>query len=216
MNKIEFLTTMEKELKKKNITDVEDIIEDYKEYFDQHIALGQKEEDISSFIGDIQSIIDDYEVVDQKNHKKWFELVTVSVIALPLLILSYGVLIVTAASVLAFWAIAIYYLFGVSSFSFMPIIPLFPRLFYIASALSASVMMFSFSVRYYGMLNSMTKQYIVKQTIRIGDYVIPLIYKKILKISIISFIVLFVVTFIVSVISAGSVQYWHEWQWFNR
>jgi hypothetical protein len=93
---------------------------------------------------------------------------------------------------------------------------LIPKIFYVLLALSASVLMFSFSVRYYGMLNSMTKQYIVKQTIRIGDYLIPKIYQNIFKISLISFIVLFVVTFIVSVISAGSIQYWHEWQWFSR
>ena len=215
MNKSEFLATMEKELKKRNVTDVEDIIEDYREYFDQHIALGQKEEDISSFIGDIKSIIEDYVIVDQRNHKKWFELVTVSVIALPLLIMSYGFLIVTAASALAFWAIAIYYIFNVSSFSFMPVIPFIPKIFYILSSLSASALMFSFSIRYYGMLNSMTKQYIVKQTIRIGDFVIPKIYQNIFKISLISFMILFVVTFIVSVISAGTIQYWHEWQWFS-
>jgi cytoskeletal protein RodZ len=65
------------------------------------------------------------------------------------------------------------------------------------------------------MLNSMTKQYIVKQTIRIGDFVIPKIYQNIFKISLISFMILFVVTFIVSVISAGTIQYWHEWQWFS-
>jgi len=216
MNKQEFLSNMEKELKKRNVTDVEDIIEDYREYFDQHIALGQKEEDISSFIGNIKSIIEDYVVVDQKNHKKWFELVTVSVIALPLLILSYGILVVTAGSAVAFWAIAIYYLFDVSSFSFMPLIPLIPKIFYVLLALSVSVLMFSFSVRYYGMLNSMTKQYIVKQTIRIGDYLIPPVYRKIFKISVICFIILFITTFIVSVISAGTIQYWHEWQWFNR
>jgi uncharacterized membrane protein len=215
MNKLEFLSTMEKELKKRNVTDIEDIIEDYREYFDQHIALGQKEEDIASFIGDIKSIIEDYVIVDQRNHKKWFELVTVSVIALPLLIMSYGFLIVTAASALAFWAIAIYYIFNVSSFSFMPVIPLIPKIFYILSSLSASALMFSFSIRYYGMLNSMTKQYIVKQTIRIGDFVIPKIYQNIFKISLISFMILFVVTFIVSVISAGTIQYWHEWQWFS-
>ena len=216
MNKIEFLSQLERELKKHNVSDIIEIIDDYREYFDQQISIGQKEENIASYIGEIQSIVDDYVTIDKGNHKKWFELVTVSIIALPLLILSYGVLIVTAASALSFWAIAIYYLFDVSSFSFMPFIPLVPRFFYIALSLSAAVLMFSFSVRYYGMLNSMTKQYIVKQTIRIGDYVIPSIYQRILKISAICFVILFISSFIVSVISAGTIQYWHEWQWFNR
>jgi uncharacterized membrane protein len=216
MNKIEFLSQLEKELKKHNVSDITEIIDDYREYFDQQLSIGQKEDSIASYIGDIQSIVDDYVMIDKGNHKKWFELVTVSVIALPLLILSYGVLIVTAASAVAFWAIAIYYLFNVSSFSFMPLIPLVPRFFYIACSLSAAVLMFSFSVRYYGMLNSMTKQYIVKQTIRIGEYAIPSVYQKILKISAISFVILFIASFIVSVISAGTLQYWHEWHWFDR
>lgn len=215
MNKIDFLTQLEKELKKHNVSDIVEIIDDYREYFDQQISIGQKEENIASYIGEIHSIVEDYIVVEKGNRKKWFELVTVSVIAFPLLILSYGVLIVTAASAVAFWAIAIYYLFDINSFSFMPFIPLVPRLFYIACALSAAAMMFSFSVRYYGMLNSMTKQYIVKQSIRIGDYSIPSIYIKIFRFSVISFILLFIITFIVSAISAGSIQYWHEWQWFS-
>ena len=70
MNKIEFLTQLERELKKHNVSDIIEIIDDYREYFDQQISIGQKEENIASYIGEIQSIVDDYVTIDKGNHKK--------------------------------------------------------------------------------------------------------------------------------------------------
>jgi hypothetical protein len=75
--------------------------------------------------------------------------------------------------------------------------------------------MFSFSVRFYGILKSMTKQYVVKQSIRIGEYKQSPIYIKIFNMSFWMMIALLFVTYAVSALVAKSFQYWHVWGWFQ-
>lgn len=215
MNKIMFLETLEKGLKNKQVHDIKEIIDDYKEYFDIQISAGKKEEEIAAYLGSIDSIILDYADNQHGSKKKWFELVTISFIALPLLIMSYGLLITFAASSIGFWGVAVYLTFDINTLQFMPAIPMIPKLFYIVTALVTCVFMFSLSVRYYGVLKSMTKQYVVKQSIRIGDFVQSEIYLKIFKITFWMMVVLFVLTYAVSAIYAKSFQYWHIWEWFE-
>ena len=61
----------------------------------------------------------------------------------------------------------------------------------------------------------MTKQYIVKQSIVIGEYKKLSIYQKLSKYSFLIGMSLFVIAFIISVVSAKSFEFWHAWQWFN-
>jgi hypothetical protein len=215
MNKTTFLETLEKGLKNKQVHDIKDIIDDYQEYFDIQITQGKKEEEIASSLGSIESIVSDYALNQSGSKKKWFELVTISFVALPLLIMCYGLLIAFAASSLGFWGVSVYLAFDIDTLNFMPNIPLFPKLFYIATALASCVFMFSFSVRFYSVLKSMTKQYVVKQSIRIGEFIQSPIYIKIFKISFWTMTILFVLTYIISALTAKSFQYWHVWEWFQ-
>lgn len=215
MNKITFLEILEKGLKNRQVHDIKEIIDDYQEYFDIQIANGKKEEEISSYLGSIDSIISDYADNQSGSKKKWFELVTISFVALPLLIMCYGLLIAFAGSSIGFWGIAVYLAFDIETLNFMPMIPLFPKIFYILTALVTCVFMFSLSVRFYGVLKSMTKQYVVKQSIRIGEFVQSPIYMKIFKVSFWIMLILFIATYIVSALAAKSFQYWHIWGWFQ-
>jgi uncharacterized membrane protein len=215
MNKQTFLETLEKGLKNKQVSDISDILEDYQEYFERQLALGKKEEDIASSLGNLDSIILDYADIQSGNKKKWFELVTISFIALPMLIMSYGLWISFAATSLAFWGVAVYLTFSIQSLSFMPMIPLIPKIFFILSAFVSCIFMFSLSVRYYGVLKSMTKQYVVKQSIRIGEYKQSPIYIKIFNVSFWMMIALLFITYAVSALVAKSFEFWHVWEWFQ-
>jgi hypothetical protein len=73
----------------------------------------------------------------------------------------------------------------------------------------------SLSIRLYGVLKSMTKQFVVKQSIRIGDYVQSPIYVKIFNYSFWIMIILFFITFIVSALYAQGLEFWHVWEWFQ-
>lgn len=215
MNKEEFINALEKGLKKANISEIKDILGDYQEYFDRQLELGKKEADISRFIGDIDSIVSEYKSIEQQDKHSWFSMVGTTIVALPLLIISYGVVILLFGAMIASWGIAVYYVFNLSSLAFMPSIPVFPMIFYVLFFIAFAVFFFSFGYRFFVTVLSMTKQYIVKQSIVIGEYKKLIIYHKLFKYSFLIGSSLFLIAFIISIISAKSFEFWHTWQWFN-
>lgn len=215
MNKQNFIETLKQGLKKHNIHDVDDIITDYEDYFNQQIALGKSESDIAIKLGDVKSIISDYAKSQTKGRAKWFDLVTVGFVAIPMLIILYGLLIIFGTTVIATWSLAIYYLFRLTTFSFIPYIPNGIHLVYILLFLVLSLFFFTLTVRCYATTKSMTMQYIVKQAIRIGDYHIKPIYIKLFNISLIISLILFIIGYFLSAIVARDFQYWHVWEWFQ-
>ena len=215
MTKDQFIDALRQGLKKHNIKDVDDIIRDYEDYFKEQLSLGKKESEISLKLGDLKSIINDYAESSSNTKKKWFDLVTVGFIAIPLLIILYGLLISFFGGALATWGIAIYYLFRLDSLSFMPHIPTGVHLIYVLMMLAWSIFFFSLSIRFAATIKSMTTQYVVKQTIRIGDYHIKDIYIKLFNYSLIIGSSLFVIGYAISALIAKDFQYWHVWDWFN-
>lgn len=215
MNKTTFIEQLKQGLKKHNINDIDDIVSDYENYFVEQLKNGKSEEDISFRLGDVKSIIRDYAESSSASNKRWFDLVTIGFVAIPVIIMLYGVLIVFIGSTVATWAIAIYYLFRLETFSFMPMIPMGVHLIYVLLMLCWSVFFFTLSVRMAKTLKSMTMQYLVKQTIRIGEYHIKPIYVKLFNYSLMIGLGLFVVGYAVSAFVAKSFEYWHVWGWFQ-
>lgn len=215
MNKEQFITALRTGLKKHNIKDIDDILLEYEDYFRIQRELGKTEDDIAKRLGDITSIVDDYASSGSSHKKRWFDLVTISFVAIPLLILLYGVLIVFVGSAIASWGIAIYYLFGLDTLSFMPHIPVGVHLIYVLLMLEWTVFFFSISVRFGAMLKAMTMQYVVKQSIRIGEYQIKRIYHTLLKYSLMIGVTVFVIGYMISALIAQDWQYWHVWGWFR-
>jgi uncharacterized membrane protein len=215
MNKKTFTETLRRGLKNNGIKDMNDILEDYEAYFYNQLQLGKNEDEIANRLGDVKKIIDDYKNSSERKKNQWFDYVSVGFIAVPMLVMLYGLLFIFVGTIISSWAIAIYYLFQLNSFSFMPAIPLGVHLLYVLTFLAFSAFFFSLSVRFFAHLKSMTTQYIVKQSIRIGYYQVRSIYKKIFKYSIIIGIISIMLTYIVSAILAQDLQFWHVWNWFN-
>lgn len=215
MTKLNFMETLKQGLIKHHVHDVDDIINDYENYFNEQLTLGKSEDDIAKRLGDVKSIIKDYTDSKSQHHKKWFDLVTVGFIAIPLLIMLYGVLVVFAATTLVMWAIGIYYLFQLDTFSFMPYIPMGVHVLYIILSFASAVLFFSLSVRMFATTKSMTMQYLVKQSIRIGDYQIKPIYQKLLTYSSMATAIIMVLGYVISSLVAKDFQYWHVWGWFR-
>ncbi|HPG42359.1 MAG TPA: DUF1700 domain-containing protein [Acholeplasmataceae bacterium] len=215
MTKITFIESLKQGLLKHHVHDIDDILTDYEDYFNEQLNLGKSEEDIAKRLGDVKSIIKDYTNSKEQQHKKWFDLVAVGFIAMPLLIMLYGVLIVFAATTLVMWAIGVYYLFQLDTFSFMPYIPMGVHVLYIILSWASAVLFFSLSVRLFSTTKSMTMQYLVKQSIRIGDYHIKPIYQKLLIYSSIVSVLMMIVGYVISSIVAKDFQYWHAWNWFR-
>lgn len=215
MDKQAFLTKLEKELKKRKVKDIDEIIDEYQDYIDHQIQAGKKEKNIISFIGEIDSIVEAYNQDDIEHKHRWFDIVATSLFAIPILIMMYGLLIGFIGLVISSWAISIYYIFSLSSLDFMPYIPLIPKFGFILTFLSFSLLMALCSYRYFLLIKSMTNQFVVKQKIVVGKYEVKQKYMKLMKRVSIVFTVLIILTFIVSIISAKSLEYWHVWEWFN-
>ncbi len=215
MDKQTFLAKLEKELKKRKIEDVKEIIDEYEDYINHQLETGKKEKHIITFIGEIDSIVDAYGHDDVDRKHRWFDIVATSLFAIPILIMMYGLLVGFIGLVISSWAVAIYYLFGLSSLDFMPYIPLIPKMGFILTFLSFSMFMALFSYRYFLLIKSMTNQYVVKQKIVIGKYELKHKYMSLMKSTSIAFLIILVLTFIIAAISAKSLQYWHVWEWFS-
>lgn len=215
MNKQEFMTQLESGLKKHQIKDIEDILSDYRMHFDHQIENGKSEADISQSLGDVGSIINDYSKISTKRSLKWFDMVTVGFVAIPMLIMLYGLLISLFGATLSSWGIAVYYLFRLSTFDFMPHIPFGVHFIYVLSSFAISIMFFCLSIYLIALIRSMTQQYLVKQTIRIGHYHVKKQYQLILKYSFWVMVISFVLSYIVSALIAKSFEYWHVWEWFS-
>jgi uncharacterized membrane protein len=215
MDKQTFLVKLEKELKKRKVQDIKEIIDEYEDYIDHQLEAGKKEKNIIAFIGEIDSIVEAYNQDDEDKRNRWFDIVATSLFAIPILIMMYGLLIGFIGLVIASWAIAIYYLFSLNSLSFMPFIPLVPKFGFIFTFLSFSLFMALFSYRYFLLIKSMTNQYVVKQKIVVGKYELKLKYMKLMKKTAIAFTIIIVITVVIAMISAKSFEYWHVWEWFS-
>jgi uncharacterized membrane protein len=214
MNKQQFLDALHQGLKKHHVNDIDDIINEYHEFFHIQLEKGKKEDDVALMLGDVTSIISDYAGISKRSTKTWFDLVAIGLVAIPLLILGYGLWVVLVATSLSFWGISIYYLFDLDSLSFMPFIPKGVHLFYVLTSLSYTLMFFGLSVRLWVTLKSMMTQFLAKQSIRIGEYQMKKIYVVLLKYSFFIGIGLLAITYIVSWLVAKNPEYWHVWKWF--
>jgi uncharacterized membrane protein len=215
MDKQAFLVKLEKELKKRKVQDIKEIIDEYEDYINHQLEAGKKEKNIIAFIGEIDSIVEAYDQGDEDRRNRWFDIAATSLFAIPILIMMYGLLIGFIGLVIASWAVAIYYLFSLSSLSFMPYIPLIPKFGFILTFLSFSLFMALFSYRYFLLMKSMTNQYVVKQKIVVGKYELKVKYMNLMKKTSIAFLIILVLTTIIAMISAKSFEYWHVWEWFS-
>src|SRR5690554_5736976 len=103
MNKEQFINNLKEGLRKHNIKDVDDIARDYENYFDEQLLIGKSEVEISNKLGNLNSIISDYAESSIKSKTKWFDLVTVGFVAVPLLIILYGILVIFIGGAIASW-----------------------------------------------------------------------------------------------------------------
>lgn len=216
MTKNQFINTLRIALKNRKVKDIDEIISDYINHVDESIATGISESQSVKALGDIKSIANDYGKY-QKIHKnkRMFEIITSSTYAIPMLILLYATSILFMISTIASWALGIYFIFQISTFSFIPTLMNGINLLYGALFISFSFYLFSVSIKFFSFSKNMAMQFYVKKDLRIGRYTIKGVYTKLFNLSLIITLILFALTFIISVIVTGEWEFWHYWQWFD-
>lgn len=216
MNKETFLSLLEDSLNKRNIHDVEEVIFEYKMHIEESLSKGVSEEQIVKSLGDVYSISDDYgQYQKQRKNRRLFDIITSSIYAIPLLIILYAISIVFFASSLVSWSLGIYYIFQLSTFTFLPTLLTGINFVYGFMFIAFSFLLFSIAMKSWAFSKGMSKQYYVKSQIRIGQYYVSHFYSKLFKISLYGFSILFILSLVISMIVSKSWGFWHEWHWFD-
>ncbi|MDD3842806.1 MAG: DUF1700 domain-containing protein [Candidatus Izemoplasmatales bacterium] len=228
MTKKTFIETLKVGLAKMNISDFDDIIRDYETHFANELAKGKSEEEIASEIGDINQILADFapEAIPQKESSGRGALFTGLVISdffvFLFFVIAYILILVPIALFASGCALGIYYSFGINIISVFPIMPywiglLFGLDFFFLGLIGLS------SIYYYArFLSWMTRKYrfwhqsVLKKTEKqfIGLEKSSRIMNKIIVYSSFGFLIFAVFGYIIAAISAGSLEFWHVWDWF--
>lgn len=238
MTKNEFMTILSSELKKKNISDAGDIIDEYEQHFAFKLSDGYSEEEIAARLGDPAALAAQFcesDTPKKGGSNKVFAvigLIFADIIAVLFFILLAAFELVMAAAGISFAGIAVCLVGG---FNICGLIPAMPYLcgVIIALAFAALTSLIIVGCVYYGaFLHQIVRAFsrLQKNTLASasGSAVLPPLSivpqfsaakKRRLRntalVSLILFAAFFVLSVVVCTLSASSLEFWHAWNWFT-
>ena len=239
MTKLDFMTQLAQELKKRGVSDSDDILEEYEQHFAFKLADGYSEEEIAAKLGAPKDLAAQFIPAAQKKTGvgRFF-----TVFGLCWLDLFYGIFVV----LLAAWAVVMasavlsFGLVGVclvGNLGVLPIVSL-PEMPYV-SALLLGISLLGLAavcvvgcVYYFAFLRQFCKAYarFHKNALSAsrGEPALPALpfypqfaparrrrLRTVLLVSLVCFGVFLVAGAVVSAVLAGNVQFWHVWHWFG-
>lgn len=234
MNKNEFIRELRKQLEKENISDIDEIINDFEEHFEFRMEEGKTEEEIVKKIGNPKDIAIDYTNQSMKKEKTKKSIAAAAGLVFLDIFLS-PIFIFLWASVIAMGVLSITLLtLGFCLALSINIANLIPNMPYVTSILFG-ISMFGLSIssfigtfymfqymKQWGKVFFRWQENILNKFIYPSLSMHPKISKRIsskLKlinmITIVIFIAFMMVGFIYSMISSGSLGFWHAWGWFQ-
>ena len=239
MNKQQFLQKLEAELKRNNVSDAADILEEYEQHFAFKLADGCSEEEISAKLGTPESIAKQYDApLTTTNGSKR----ALTVIGLGVTEFFFGVLctllfaweIIMAALVVAcgLTTCGLFFNIRTSFFSLLPTMPYHCAFILGIAFLMLTVLSTTGAIYFFGFIRQLIRAFsrFRKNTLAnsSGRATLPplAIYpqfppkkKRILRIlsliAVTVFAVCFIVGTVICMISAGSLEFWHVWKWFG-
>ena len=240
MKKTEFLNKLSDELKKRNVADAADILEEYEQHFDLKLADGFFEEEIAARLGDPAMLAAQFDEAERTPQKKSVSK-PLTVIGLGfadvfaglffLLLVGFGVVLATAA--LSFGAAAVCLMGGLNIHGLLPAMPYWCGAI-LALAFAALTVLFVVGCVYYAaFLRQLIRSFGRFQHNTLanasGLAVLPPLpispqfsakTKRRLRatalVSLALFAACFVLSYVVCALSAGSFQFWHVWGWFEN
>ena len=239
MTKTEFISELTLQLKKRNIADYADIIEEYEQHFAYKLSDGFSEEEICAKLLDPKTLAEQFVSADSsKPHSNafltWLWLIWADLFfgIFSILLIAWG--IVMAACVISFGVIGISLILNLGSLPYitLPQMPYWCGAILGLSLLSLSVLsvcatvwffkfirqLFRFYSRFHSNTLSSAKGGAVLPSLPIAPQAELKTKRRLRKTALISltlFAVCFVLSYIVCTISAGSFEFWHVWKWFN-
>ena len=238
MTKKDFLATLETELRRKNVSDAADIIEEYTQHFDFKLSDGYSEEEIAAKLGDPKKIAAQYEPEFAAKGKRsavltrlWLAWADLFFGLFSIFLLSFGV--VLAVSALSFGVVGLCLIFNLGALPFVTL----PSMPYLCGAilgvcLSAlcvltvcgCVWFFAFIRRIFKAYGRFHQNMLAPCKGAAALPPLPVLpqfsakkkrrLRSVALISLVIFAAFFVISYIICSLWAGSLQFWHVWGWF--
>ena len=238
MKKTEFLNELNDELKKRNVADAAEILEEYEQHFDLKLADGFFEEEIAARLGDPAMLAAQFDEAERAPQKTGgskpltvMGLAFADVFAGLFFLLLAGFGIVLAAAALSFGVAAVCLLGGVNLHGLIPAMPYWCGAVLGLSLLALTVLFVVGCVYYGAFLRQLIRSFGRFQHNALanasGLATLPPLpispqfsarTKRRLRvaalIALALFAACFVLSYVVCALSAGSFQFWHVWGWF--
>lgn len=238
MTKNEFMTRLASELRKRNVADAADVIEEYEQHFAFKLADGYSEEEIAAKLGSPEELAAQFESTDTAKNVGGSKalaitgLCFVDLFAGLFFVLLAGFGIVIAAAALSFAALAVCLLGSLNIYGLIPTMPYWCGAILAFSFAALTVLIAIGCVYYAAFLRQLLRSFGRFQHNMLasasGEAALPALainpqfsakakrrLRSVALISLALFAACFVLSYIVCTLSAGSLEFWHTWSWFQ-
>ncbi len=236
MTKNEFLTKLSHELGRRNVADAADVANEYEQHFSFKLADGYTEEEIAARLGDPSALAAQFDgaSVSAGGRK------VVTVIGLCFTDLFAGIFftllaawqIVMAACIVAFTALAVCLVGGLNTFSMIPEMPYGCAVVFGIALLALAALSAVGSIYYGAFLKQLMRAFgrfhsnalasasgkATLPPIAVSVRLCPKAKRRlrtVVQISMAVFATAFMLAYVICAVSAGSLEFWHAWGWFN-
>lgn len=240
MTKLDFLEKLKTELNRKNVSDAADIIEEYEQHFAFKLADGYSEEEIAAKLGDPKGIAAQYDVsqVAGNGGKKIITSIGLGVAdfffgILCILLFAWEIVMVALAVSCGTAAVCLIGNLGKLAVVSIPSMPYYCAFIFGLIFISLTILAIIGTVYFFGFIRQLMRCFsrFHKNTLSFsqGRAVLPSLtvypqfsaktkrrMKKLSLVAAVAFAVCFIVGFIVCALSAGAIEFWHTWGWFQN
>ena len=240
MKKTEFMDRLAQERQKKNIANAEEILQEYEAHFVMKMADGYIEEEIAARLGNPAALAAQFDEAEDAPKRKTGSrpLVVVAmsiadVFAALFFLLLAGFGIVLAAAALSFAAAAVCLLGGVSIRGLIPAMPYWCGALLALAFAALAVLLALGCVYYASFLRQLIRSFgrfrhnalagasseTVLPPLPISPQFSAKAKRRLRTVALVAlalFAACFVLSYIVCALSAGSLEFWHVWGWFEN
>lgn len=232
MNRSEFLEKLSAQLRRRNIADAEDIMEEYRQHFNFKLAEGHTEEEIAAKLGDPKAVAAQYETVplERKSSNR-----VAAIIGLGLADFGFGLLclilypwgLVIGCFALSSGLLSLGLIFDLGRFEhfYLPEMPYHCALAFGLAFAALAILVAVGTIYFFRLISYLIRAFrrFHKKTLgraQGGD--VPLsgakprpALRRLCLFAAAAFVLFLTAGFILSIISSGQVGFWHAWGWFG-
>ncbi|MFA7673304.1 MAG: DUF1700 domain-containing protein [Clostridia bacterium] len=240
MNRSEFISVLTRALKENKITDVDDIVSEYEAHFRFKMQDGYSEEEIASKLGDPEMLARQFDPgIKTAGKTKGGKVLTafalaffdVFVVAFFIVLLTWAVAM--AIATVSFTALGVCLAGDINVYNLIPEMPYWSSLIFSVCMFSLAILSAVGTVYFFSFTRQLMLSYIrfhknalsvlaggpvypsLARHPRLNDKARRLL-RSITLITLIIFVLSCITAFVVSMLSAGALGFWHQWNWFVR